>query len=146
MRRWCCPASHRSSRRAVAPCPGEASAPGDSTALWSADTVAWSVQRHYFGQQDRDSQHVAALRGHLREVEAQTGAPRQFDDLPKTTAARPGGRRERTAPIYRLAKQVEILRNRRSPPGPESGPTRGDGPATPKNPPTRGPEGPSRSL
>lgn len=115
-------------------------------ALWSADTVAWSVQRHYFGQQDRDSQHVAALRGHLREVEAQTGAPRQFEDLPKTTAARPDGRRERTAPIYRLAKQVEILRNRKNPPGPESGPTRGDGTDTPKNPPVRGPEGPSRSL
>lgn len=28
-------------------------------ALWRAYTVAWSVQRHYFGRQDWDSQHLA---------------------------------------------------------------------------------------
>lgn len=112
-------------------------------ALWSADAVAWSVQRHYFGQQDRDSQHVAPLRGHLREVHAQTGTPRQFEGAVPVAAARPDGRRERTAPIHRLARQIDRLRGG----SPSAGATPpAAGPDTPKAPPTWRPEGPSRSL
>ncbi|MGO1684424.1 MAG: hypothetical protein ACTHYR_05575 [Brachybacterium sp.] len=119
---------------------------GEEHALWSADTVAWSVQRHYFGVKDWDSQHVAPLRGTLREIHAETGTPRRLDVDSRAKLSAPSGRRARVAPIHRLAKQIEILRNGRNPPGPASGPTRGNGPDTPKNPPTRGPEGPSRSL
>jgi hypothetical protein len=119
---------------------------GQEHMLWSADTVAWSVQRHYFGTKDWDSQHVAPLRGSLREIHAETGTPRQLSTASRANLSGPTGRRERTAPIHRLAKQIENLRRGQQPPESGSGPARADGPESPKDPPAQGPEGPSRSL
>lgn len=123
---------------------------GDEHALWSADTVAWSVQRHYFGGEGRDSQHAAPLRGILREIHAETGTPRRLDVPPRAKLAGGDGRKERVAPIRMLARQIEQLRSSDQRPAarPAVDP---DSPAkiqpdTPKAPPTWRPEGPSRSL
>lgn len=123
---------------------------GEEHALWTADTVAWSVQRHYFGTRHWDSQHVAPLRGHLREIHAGTGVPSRLEIPSRTQLAGPSGRHERTSPIHRLNRQIENLRAgqgrrpslpRRTAPGAAA-----PAPDTPKAPPAWGPEGPSRSL
>jgi hypothetical protein len=119
---------------------------GEEHALWGADTVAWSVQRHYFGNKDWDSQHVAPLRGSLREIHAETGTPRRLDVAARAQLAGPTGRRERVAPIHRLASQIERLRNGQARPGLAPEIARGSQLDTPKAPPAWRPEGPSRSL
>jgi len=116
-------------------------------ALWAADTVAWSIQRHYFGQKQRDSLHIAPLSGRLREVHAATGRRREFTTPQRVELAGPAGRHERTAPIYSLSALVE--RARKAGPKPsarsiETPPTI-EPPGMRKAPPALGPEGPSLS-
>lgn len=119
-------------------------------ALWSADTVAWSVQRHYFGQRDWDSKHLAPLRGRLEEIHAQTGAARTVKLPEHAELAGPDGRRARTAPIHSLARQVEKLRAASQRPAAQPASEESAAPAVDldvqKAPPVAGPEGPSRSL
>lgn len=117
---------------------------GDEAALWSADTVAWSAQRHAFGTQLRDSAHLAPLRGKLREIHAETGRQRMLTAPSPLRTIGPSGRTERPAPIYSMANQVEAAR--RTAKAPPARPRSATFPETPKAPPTQGPEGPSRSL
>lgn len=139
-------------------------------ALWTADTVAWSVQRHHFGQQDRDSQHVAPLRDQLREIHAETGRSRPLPTAARVDLTGPEGRRPRRAPVYSLAQRVDAARVAAARPTTAEKPAgrgvagqpvaaRGNGrqqeqpparprqdPDMPKAPPVQRPEGPSRSL
>lgn len=112
-------------------------------ALWSADTVAWSVQRHHFGLQARDSQHVAPLSGRLQEVHALTGKRRELMMPPRADLAGRQGQRERRAPIHSLAQRVREVRAETISPAGRSAVKPLD---MPKAPPIQGPEGPSRSL
>lgn len=113
-------------------------------ALWSADTVAWSVQRHHFGTKARDSQHVAPLSGHLQEVHALTGKKRELRTAMRADLVGREGQRERRAPIHSLAQRVQQLRAQGS--SPVSRPAAAPRLDAPKAPPVQGPEGPSRSL
>lgn len=112
---------------------------GKERALWAPDAVAWSLQRHHFGQREGDSTHIAPLAGTLREVHAFTGAERVFPVVsPKAHTDR---RAARAMPLGALAAKVETARaayRRGEPPTLEDGPRR--------QPPHRpGPPPPTRS-
>lgn len=109
-------------------------------ALWTADSVAWSVQRHQFGAKGRDSLHVAPLAGKLREIHAQTGQARILRAPDRVRMVPPAGAEARTPPVHSLLQRVEAARARAAAPPTDAM----DG--MQKAPPVQGPEGPSRSL
>lgn len=121
-------------------------------ALWTADAVAWSVQRHNFGTRARDSQHAAPLRGRLNEIHARTGVKVPLETGgSRADLAGPDGRIRRSAPILSMNERLNQAR-RRAQAGPGARAPRvapaGQTPRLdmPKAPPIQGPEGPSRSL
>lgn len=117
---------------------------GDEHALWTADTVAWSVQRHYFGRKAEDSAHVAPLHGTLQEIHAKTGAKRQLSTAMGADLRGRNGQVRRTAPIHALQARVDAARAAR--PAGQNGPGARSRLDMPKAPPIQGPEGPSRSI
>lgn len=79
-------------------------------ALWSADSVAWSVQRHHFGERGRDSAHIEPLRGKVREIHAYTGAEQLIPIPSRMRVVPPFGNETRNAPIYDLNARVQASR------------------------------------
>lgn len=120
-------------------------------ALWSADTVAWAVQRHNYGTRASDSRHVAPLSGRLQEVHARSGVRVDLTTAPRADLAGSEGRVRRGAPITSMNDRLNAARRRaQAGPGARSPRVVPGGQASrldmPKAPPIQGPEGPSRSL
>lgn len=108
-------------------------------ALWSADTVAWAVQRHNYGSYASDSRHAAPLSGQLREVHARSGVSVQLTTAPTADLASPRGQVRRSAPILSMnARLNEARRRAQAARAPQAD--------MPKAPPVQRLEGPSRSL
>lgn len=111
-------------------------------ALWSADTVAWAVQRHNYGTHASDSRHVAPLSGRLREVHARSGISVELTTASTADLASPRGQARRSAPILSMNARLNEARRRAQ----ASHDGRASRTNMPKAPPIQRPEGPSRSL
>lgn len=121
---------------------------GDEHALWSADVVAWSVQRHVFGQEMRDSRFISPFAGRFQHVDAVTGQPIQTP-IPQPSRMRmPQGATVRALPFVTLDQRTQAARQASTLAAAAKDAAQHDilegGIA--KAPPIQGPKGPSQSL
>ncbi|MGQ4510702.1 hypothetical protein ACUH9X_08195 [Dermabacteraceae bacterium P13147] len=122
---------------------------GEEHVLWSADTVAWAIQRSEFGWRENDSRFIAPLAPNLHHLHARTGL--NVPPVVKPEAARRENQ-DRRPPVLDMQARIRQAKEKLEKARRDSAAKRGSNTQTPARnlarpiaPPTTRREGPTQS-